>query len=171
MKGKFVFIVSALLALGIVLILGYEDNEIKTTPSHRTSSVQGFRITNKEGNKTQWELTANKAEFQEGEKEILLKDITLKLQHNNEIILTGSSGIYNIQNSNLAVNKPVEVNMDFYKLTTDSLLWNGSEELITTKDDIKLIGKTFLIEGSGLSATMGEQKVRVLSDVKAQFYR
>ncbi|HCC68703.1 MAG TPA: hypothetical protein DEP99_02325, partial [Nitrospiraceae bacterium] len=109
--------------------------------------------------------------FQEGEKEILLKDITLKLHHDNEIILTGSSGIYNVQNNTLAVNKPVEVSMNFYKLTTDSLLWNGSEELITTTDNVKLIGKTFLIEGRGLSATIGEQKVRVLSDVKAQFYR
>ncbi len=67
--------------------------------------------------------------------------------------------------------RPVVVDMDGNRLTTDSLTWNSDNGLISTRDAIKFEGKNFLIEGTGLIAKTQNQQVKILDNVKGTFYR
>lgn len=171
MKGKFLLALSIVLALGILIILNYRENGVKTHTSYRVSSIQGFHLARKDGDKLKWELTAKSSVFPEGKKEILLKDLTVKIYHNPNVTLTGGEGNYNIDEKNLVINKPVEIIIDNSRLTTDSLTWHGEEEIITTPDSVRLVGKNFLMEGKGLTVKVRDQQVKILKDVKGIFYR
>jgi LPS export ABC transporter protein LptC len=170
MTSKFFVVLLTILAVGLLIVLSYRGNGIKTYPSYKTSSMRGFHLTYKDGNKIKWELISENATFPEGNREVILKDLTMKI-HEYKIALTGGSGTYNIQDKNLIINRPIKIDIDGNKLTTDSLTWNGDEELISTKDAIKFEGKNFLIEGIGLIAKTENQQIKILENVKGIFYR
>lgn len=170
MKGKLFLVLLTLLVVGILVILSYRENGVKTFPSYKTSSMRGFHLTHKENDEVKWELVADKATFPEGNTKIILKDLTMKIYQERELTLRGGSGIYYIKNKNLVINKPIEVDMEEARLTTDSLIWNSEKGEITTDDSIKFEGKNFLIEGSGLTVKIKNQQIRVLKNVKGIFY-
>ncbi len=171
MKEKAFFVLSVILALWVLIILNYKENNLKILPSYRTSSMQGLHLIHKEDNRVKWELTAQDATFPEGNKEIILNSLELKINHNPRIYLTGGNGIYRIEGGNLTINKPIELNMTDTKFTTDTLTWNSENGLITTQDSVKFTGKNFLIEGTGLAVKINRQKVEILKNVKGTFYR
>ncbi len=170
MKSKFLVVLLSILAIAMLIVLGYKENGIKPYPSYKTSSMRGFHLTYKDGDKIKWELMSENATFPEGNKEVVLKDLTMRI-HEYKIALTGGSGIYNVQEKNLTINKPIEIVIDGNKLTTDSLTWESDKGLISTKDPIKFEGKNFLIQGTGLIAKTQNQQIKILDNVKGTFYR
>ncbi len=171
MKQRSLLVLSIIiLALGITIILSYKEQGVNMQTLYRTSSMQGVHLTHKDGDKIKWELTAESATFPEGKKEILLYDLTMKIHHNPNIIITGGKGNYNIEGRSLIVSKPVETTIKDSRLTTDSLTWHGEEEVVTSEDNVRLTGKKFSIEGKGLTVMLRDQTVRISSDVKGIFY-
>ncbi len=130
-----------------------------------------LHLTNREDNKVHWELLAENAIFPIDKKEIVLKSIGLTINNSPKIYLTSDSGIYEVDSGNVKLNEPVEIKMKDTKFTTDSLNWNSSDEIISTKDPVKFLGSNFLIEGIGLTAKVTHQKVKIQKNVKAIFYR
>src|SRR3989304_645146 len=122
MRSKFFVVLLTILAVGILIVLSYRENGIKTYPSYKTSSMRGLHLTHKDGNK--------------------------------------------IKDKNLIINRPIKIDIDGNKLTTDSLMWNGDKELISTKDAIRFEGKNFIIEGIGLIAKTENQQIKILENVK-----
>ncbi len=170
-KGKFIWILSAILVIIILAILSYNENAVRISPSFQTSSMENMYLKHKEGGHVKWELSSNRAILPEGKKSVHLDTIALKINHVPEIHLTSGSGIYDIENENVILNKSVELNMKDAKFTTETLHWNSKAELINTDDDVKFIGSNFLITGSGLTAKVEKEKVRIIKDVKAIYYR
>lgn len=170
MKNTLVVILLTVLAIGILITISYKENDMRTLPAYKTSSIRGFHLTHKEGDKIKWELISDNATFPEGSKEIILNDLTMKVHQEYEIALKGGSGVYNIRDKNLIINKPIEINIGEAVLTTDSLTWNGEKGLISTDEPIKFKGKNFIIEGTGLSATTQTQQIKILENVKGIFY-
>jgi LPS export ABC transporter protein LptC len=169
-RGKLFLILLGALTIGTLVVLSYKENGVKTYPSYKTSSMRGFRLTHREEDKIKWELLSEKAIFPEGKKEVILKDLTMRIHQEYEIALRGGSGVYDIQRNNLIINRPVEIAIEEAKLTTDSLTWDGKEGLITTQNNITFAGRNFLIEGTGLTAKIKDQQIRILKDVKGTFY-
>ena len=134
------------------------------------SSMNNIHMISKEGNSLKWELSAEKAIFPKGNSEILLNTLGLRIEHTPEIYLTSKSGIYKVENGNMILNSPVELNVKDVKFKTAGIQWNNREETLTTNNDVEFIGQTFNIVGKGLRANTKEQKVRILKDVKAIFY-
>lgn len=132
--------------------------------------MQDLHLTNKEDSAVKWELSAREAIFPIGGKEIFLKSLDLKINRTPVIYLASGAGVYEIEKGYVTLDKSVEMNVKDTKFTTNSLKWNSAEELITTDDDVKFTGKNFLIEGTGLTAAVSQQKVRILKNVKAVFY-
>jgi LPS export ABC transporter protein LptC len=170
MRGKFFLILLTGLAIIILVVLSYREDGVKTYPSYKMSSMRGFRLIHKENDEIKWELTAEKATFPRGEKEVLLNDLFMKVHHDRELALKGGSGVYNIREKTLVINKPIEIDIEGAKLTTDSLVWNGKKGLLTSREPIKFSEKNFLIEGTGLTANVKDQRIRIMKDVKGIFY-
>jgi LPS export ABC transporter protein LptC len=170
MRGKFFLVLLILLAIAVLAVLNYRENGVKTAPSYKVSSMHGFRLTHKEKDEIKWELMADKAIFPKGNQEVHLEALTMKVHHEQEVALKGGSGVYNIKKKTLIVNKPIEINIEGARLTTDSLTWNGRKGLLMTQDPIQFQDEKFLIEGTGLSANVKDQRIRILNDVKGTFY-
>lgn len=171
MKNKVLALVLTVLVTAILILISHKENGIKTYPVYKTSSMRGFHVTHKKGNEIKWELASENATFPEGNKSIILRNLLMRIHDTYDIILTGGSGIYQIRDKNLTINKPIEIDIEGDKLTTDSLTWNGEKELITTQDMITFKGKNFSIEGTGLVAKVRNQQIQILDNVTGIFYR
>jgi len=168
-KLLLVFLITGLIIE--LIILSYSENGIKLDLAYKASYIQDFHLTYKDGDKMRWELVSEKAIFPKEGKEVILKGLTMLIHNKDKITLTGGSGIYNIQNENLVVGSPVEIDIRGTKLITDSLTWDVRGELITTSDAVRFRGGNFLIEGKGLTASIKDQRIKILGDVKSTFYR
>jgi LPS export ABC transporter protein LptC len=133
--------------------------------------MDNLHLTQTDDNKVHWELLAENAIFPIDKKEVILKSIGLTINNSPNIYLTSDSGIYEVDSGNVTLNEPVEISIKDTKFTTDSLNWNSSNEIISTKDPVKFLGSNFLIEGIGLSANVTHEKVKIQKNVKAIFYR
>ncbi|MBI4850154.1 MAG: LPS export ABC transporter periplasmic protein LptC [Nitrospirae bacterium] len=167
---RFVWVLSLFLVAGCFILSSYyKDQRIKIQPSFHTSTMHDLHLAHRENDEVKWELSATEAVFPIGGEEVFLKSLGLKINQPSGIYLESASAIYEIEGRNVTLNKPVELNMKDAKFTTDSLKWNSVNGLITTEDDVKLIGKNFVIEGTGLSAKTEQQYIRILKNVKAVF--
>jgi LPS export ABC transporter protein LptC len=170
-KKNYIVILSVFLAIVIFFILSYYKEEgIKLQTSFQTSSMKNLHLTHREGNQITWELSAVEAEFPVDTKEILLKSMGVRINQTPEINLKGESGIYAFESGEVFIGKSVELNIKDTTFTSNTLKWDSTKELITTEDDVRFSGNNFLIEGTGLSGSIKQQKVRILKNVKATFY-
>ena len=171
LKRNYFGILIVFLAIStFILISYYKEQGLTIQPTYQTSSMQGLHLTHRENDDIKWELSANEAIFPMGEKEISLKSIGLKINQSPEIYLTSATGIYETEKGNIILKKSVEMNIKDTKFTTNTLKWDSASELLTTEDNVKFSGKNFLIEGTGLAATVKNQKIQILKNVKATFY-
>lgn len=169
-RTRVFWILSIFLIIGILILLNFSEDNVRISPSYQTSSMKELHLTHKNNNAVQWELSAAKAIIPEGEKEIFLKSLSLRINKSPQILLTSSTGTYKIEKGSVTLDNPVELSMEDKKFLTSSLTWNEKDELITTEAPITFRGKNFLIEGTGLTAHVKKQKVKVTKHVKATFY-
>lgn len=170
MKAKFFFFFSLLLALGVLFVVGHKDTDVTVNPLYKTSSMDGLHITHKEGSTIKWELNAADAVLASGNEQVIVKSLDLKIYDDPVIYLTGGSGIYSVEGGDLAINGLVKINVNDVQFATDSIMWSGKDELLSTRDSVRFTGNKFLIEGKGLSAKIKDQKMKILDNVKGTFY-
>jgi LPS export ABC transporter protein LptC len=133
--------------------------------------MDSLHLKHREKNNVKWELTSEKAILPVEKKEIHLQSLSLKINQSPAIYLTSGSGIYEIERGDVTLHNAVELKVKDSMFLTDTIKWHSRDEAIRTDDDVKFTGGNFLITGSGLAAKVKQQKVRILKDVKATFYR
>lgn len=170
-KPKHVVSLSVFLAVSVLILISYYKNQTVTIlPSFQTSSMKDLHITHKEADRIKWELSAKEAIFPTGGKEIFLNSIGLNIKQSPEIYLKSGNGTYEIDKGDIMLSASVEMNINSTQFTANSVKWNNASEVLTSDDKVKFSGEHFLVEGTGLSATLKQQKVRILKNVKATFY-
>lgn len=170
-KTRLPLILSVLLVIGTLVLLNFDGKNVIISPSYQTSSMKDLFLTHKENGVIKWELSAEKALMPVGNKEIYLNNLKLKINQQTNIFLTSGSGIYEVEEENITLNKPVELIMRDAIFKTNTIKWNSADEFITTDDAVQFIGNKFRIVGKGLTAQLGIEQVRIINDVKAIFYR
>jgi LPS export ABC transporter protein LptC len=170
-KGRFLWISSAALVIGALLILSYNKHDVNIRPSFKTSSMKNLHWIQKENDKIQWELSAKNAVLPVVKKEIFLESIGLKVNQSPEIYLTSGKGMYDVEKGDITLKDTVEINIKNAKFITDTLKWNSTKRIIATNDAVQLKGTKFLIKGTGLTSRVDDQKIKVRSNVKAIYYR
>jgi len=170
LKKNIIVVLSVILAIGIFFILSYYKGQgIKLQPSFQTSSMQNLHLIHREDNQVRWELSAREAIFPVGAKEVLLTSPGIRINRMPEIYLTGGSGVYEVEKGEVSLGDSVELNIKDTTFSANTLKWDSTKELVTTEDEVRFIGKNFLIEGTGLSASVKNKKVQILKNVKATF--
>lgn len=169
-KKKMILIIACLLVIATLITLNYSGNSLKIKPSYRMSSMHLIQMVKKEGDTVKWELSAEKAMLPEGNSVIHLDSLGLVIKNTPEIYLTSGSGRYMVEDGDIKLNAPVELNIKDAVFKTGEMDWDSAGETLTTDNDVEFIGRTFNIVGKGLVARTKEQKVRILKDVKAIFY-
>jgi len=154
----------------ILVLYGYREDDLKITPSYKSSSMHGLHLIHKTGDKIKWELKAEGATMPENEDEIIINSLQLRIYNDYGVNLSAGSGSYKIDDKVLTINSPVEIDIKNARLMTDSLTWDGQNGLIRTDKMITFKGDNFYIEGTGLEVKIKEERVRILKDVKGTFY-
>ena len=170
-KKNYLGVLILIIAISALIFISYyKEQGVIIQPTYQTSSMQDLHLTHRENDKIKWELTAREAIFPSGKKEIILKILGLKINQSPEIYVTSSNGTYETEKGDIVLNESVEMNIKDAKFTTNTLKWDSTRELLTSDDNVKFSGSDFLIEGTGLSATVTQQKIKILKNVKATFY-
>lgn len=133
------------------------------------SFIDGLTILHKKDGAPFWMLTARKADFQEGEKMVELNDITMML-HKNSMVFYTDKGTYDLSNQNFATEGEIRAKAKDYTIKVDSIDYEASSGEFKTEGRIQVEGKKFKADGRGMKVD-SEQKVRILKDVKATFYK
>jgi LPS export ABC transporter protein LptC len=169
-KNRLFWMLSFILAISILFILTYRGQNVYINPSFQESSMKSLHLINKRDNEIRWELSAPKATIPEDKKRIFLQSPSLIINNSPEIHVTSGNGIYEIEKDNVTLSTPVKINIKDAIFETDSLTWNSKDELISTDDPVQVKGNNYIINGTGLTAQVTQQKVRILNNVKAIFY-
>ncbi len=169
-KNRLFWMLSFVLAISILFILHYREQNVNINPSFRESSMKYLHLINKSGNEIRWELSATKATIPEDKKKILLQSPSLRINNTPEIHLTSGNGIYEVAKDNVTLSRPVEIKIKDAIFETDTLTWDSKVELISTEAPVQVKGNNYIINGTGLTAQVTQQKVRILNNVKAIFY-
>jgi LPS export ABC transporter protein LptC len=167
---RIIFSLFAIVILVVLILTGYREDEVRISPSYKSSSMHGLYLTHKAGNEVKWELKAEDAIFPEGATEITIKSLELQIYDDHRIRLFAGTGTYNIDTKTLTINRPVRINIRDATLLTDRLTWDGQRGLIKTDEEITFSGRNFHIQGRGLEAEIRQERIRILNNVKGIFY-
>lgn len=169
MKNKILLILSLLLLSFVFLFFGNNKGLEKDLLLKGGSFIEGLKIIHKKNGTSMWTLNASRADIIEGSDRVKLNDVVLMVE-NKDMTIYSPEGFYNMESRDLTLNGKIKAVSKEYTIITESVEWNQSKGEIKTKEDVKIESKKFNVEGSGMEAD-SEQKVRILKNVKATFYR
>jgi len=133
------------------------------------SFIEGLKILHQKNGITVWTLSARKADFVEGEDKAELADISMVIRKNG-MVLHADKGVYDLSAQSFTTDGEIRAETKDYTITADSMDYEASSGEIETKGRVKVESKKFSVEGRGMK-TDAEQKVRILNDVSATFYK
>ncbi len=169
MKRKSLLILPLLSLLALFLFLGYNRELDKALLLKGGSFIEGLKIVHKKNGTSMWTLNASRADIIEGSDRVKLNDVVLTVE-NKGMTIYSPEGFYDMGSRDLTLNGKIKAVSKGYTIMTESVEWNQSKGEIKTKEDVKIESKKFNVEGVGMEAD-SEQKVRILKNVKATFYR
>ncbi|OGW38500.1 MAG: LPS export ABC transporter periplasmic protein LptC [Nitrospirae bacterium RBG_13_39_12] len=159
-----------ILFLSILFIILRNDREINVNLQFKGNSfIENLKILQKKNGITTWTLNARKADFIEGEDKAELSDISMVIQK-NDVVLHVDKGVYNLSNQSFSTDSVVNAEAKDFTIISDSIDYDISSGKIKTEGRVEFENKKFKIEGKGMKAD-ASQKVDILDDVKATFYK
>lgn len=168
MKRKLLFAGSIFFLL-TVLFFSTEKEAEKDILLAKNSFIDGLKVINKKDGNKVWTLSAERADIIESEDKAMLTNVSMTIEDKG-MTIQAPDGVYDLAQRDLLLNGQITAITKDYTITADSVKWSQSREEIITKGNVRIEGKKFKVEGSGLEAD-SEQKMRILKDVKATFYR
>lgn len=153
----------------LFVILRSERELSKDFQIKGSSFFEGLKILQKKDANIVWTLLAKRADFIEGENMVKLSDITMTIQKNG-VVFYAEKGVYNLSNKNFTAQGPIRAKATDYTIIADSIDYDDSSGNFKTEGFIAVEGKKFKVDGKGMRVD-SEQKVRILKDVKATFYK
>ncbi len=169
MKKKLSFVFPLLFLLALLLFFGNNREVEKNLLLRGNSFIEGLRIVHKRDGNNVWILNAKRADIIESEDKAKLNDIVMTIENKGMTIYAGS-GLYDMSTRNLTLDGKITADAKDYAIVCDSAEWNNSTGEVKTTGNVRFESKKFNVEGSGMEANT-DQKVRILKNVKATFYR
>ncbi len=167
---KILMIGLSILLSGMLFMMLRNGREISGDLQLKGNSfIEGLRILQKKRGAAVWTLNAEKADFLEGEDKAELTKISMFIQKNG-MVLYADKGVYNLLDQDFTTGSLVKAEGRDFVITADSIDYETSSGKIKTEGHVEVKSKKFKVEGKGMRADE-EQKVSILNDVKATFYK
>ncbi|MEC4676414.1 MAG: LPS export ABC transporter periplasmic protein LptC, partial [Nitrospirota bacterium] len=132
------------------------------------SFIEGLKIVNKKDGNMDWVLTAKRADITEKGENVRLSAIEMTLADNG-ITIYADNGVYHPDSKNLTVDGRVTARMDDVSITTEDIELDSRAGIIKTENPVIVRGNNFSLRGRGIEIRNADQRVRILSNVKATF--
>ena len=168
MMFRFSFVFIILLVLQLNSIATHTFAQIKS-PQESAQEMNNFSLTGiSEKGRKNWDITGKSADI--GSDVIKLNDIVSNFYGENENVkLTAAKGDFNRQQGYLHLEKDVVVTTSSgTKMTTDTLVWDRKEQLVSTKDPVNIERQDMVITAQGAKGYSDLNKVDLEKDVQMQ---
>jgi len=170
MRKRIVFFALILLSSALFLYLRSEKAARLDVQFKGDSFFEGLKIVNNKNGTTAWVLTAKRADLSKDGREALLNDVEMNMASRG-ITVYAERGLYNMDTKQISVEGVIKARNKNYEVTTSQATINSDKGWIETSGDVRIEGKKFNVEGTGMKADNNEQTVRILNNVKATFNR
>ncbi len=144
------------------------DATVSSPPLKSGSLLELFRIVQKEGDSSKWELLAKQADLGKNMKTAELESLRLNIYKPSGLIVSAKQGLYDFSTRNMEFLGDVAIKGKSWSLTTQKADWNDSDGFITSAEPISMEGKTFNLRGIGLHVDVKTQIART-SEVTCTF--
>jgi LPS export ABC transporter protein LptC len=117
-----------------------------------------------------WEINADNAKYVKNENLVIFDRIRVKLvmSGGRTLVMTGDKGKSNTETKDMEISGNVEITSDKGdRLTTDILRYSGAQQRIYTDSAVKMENSRMQVKGVGLSFSLEDKDVALLSKVKA----
>ncbi|MCE5194202.1 MAG: LPS export ABC transporter periplasmic protein LptC [Nitrospiraceae bacterium] len=168
MKRKFLFLLFLIFSVAVFLITRENRELEKDFRLKGDSFIEGLKIVQKKNGNNIWVLNAKRADIVEKENKAMLSNIEILITE-KEMKIRAADGLYDMSGKKFTLLGNIIADTKDYTIIANTAEWTSNGE-IKTKGDVKIEGRRFTIQGVGIEANSG-QKVRILKDVKAVFYR
>ena len=170
MKKKVIFLLLIVISSGVFFYNLSEKAAKLSVQMTGDSFFEGVKIVNKKDGVTDWILTAKRADLSRDGKEALLNGVEMQLEKNG-VTVEAEKGLYDMETKKISVDGVITARNKNYVMTTSEARIDSDAGTLETEREVKIEGKKFSLEGKGMIADNGEQKVRILNNVKATFNR
>lgn len=182
-RAKFfiAFSITGLIAASILFLMDKPGLKRPPAPSKEVKmdqaevSIDGFRFSNTDNEKGNWDLTARKADVRKDTGIASLKDLQAIFNGNDGTVLTlkADSGTFDTNSKDvklLSKDKDIKITSSSgYEMFAKNLRWDNDKKELSTDDVVKLSGRNIKIEGRGLVARSDLQEVKITNGVKTVF--
>ena len=134
--------------------------------------VRNVRLTEVGDSGMKWEIMADTARYQKKESLVFLEKLNIKLvtKEGRTFLMTGDRGRLNTESRDMEIEGNVNVSSDNGdRFKTDHLRYLNAGKLIETEGSVVMENKRIRVSGVGMTISLEEKKVALLSQVRATF--
>lgn len=134
--------------------------------------VRNIRLTEVGDSGMKWEIMADTARYQKKENLAFLEKLTIKLvtKEGRTFAMKGDRGQLNTESRDMEIEGNVDIVSDNGdRFRTDYLRYSNAGKLIETEGPVVMENKRIRVSGVGMTISLEEKKVAVLSQVRASF--
>lgn len=166
-KVWFPALILALFSL-FFLIVRADKETLPTVAQNSESYIEGLRIVQKKNGKTDWIVTAKRADIIGNGDKADLFDVEVRVEDKG-ITVSAEKGLYDMTGKKLEIKGPVTARDSAYTITSRDVEFDNATGVLKTDKDVRMEGKKFTLTGTGLLADNKEQKIRILGNVTATY--
>jgi LPS export ABC transporter protein LptC len=175
-RALIIAVVLAIVISAAAVIMIMESRESSKSPLIRIMSdnvdlqVKNINYTDVGDSGLKWEIKADTAKYVKSENLAMFDQVRVKLvmEDGRAFIMTGDKAKLHTDTKDMEISGNVKIVSDKGdNLTTDILKYSGSERRIYTEANVRMENNRMQVRGVGMSISLDDKDVAVLSRVKA----
>lgn len=175
-KTKIVLILLILIVAGILVsvfvdyrkVLDKVDVSFLPEKTGATLSMKRLRQTATRDGIKEWSLDAGSAQFVDGKKEAILKDLSVTFypKDGEPVFVTADEGVLKIDSNDIEASGNVVLKRKGYRLDTDSILYEHSRRMIHARRPVKITAEAFSLAADAMSFELDTKKSQFRGNVR-----
>lgn len=166
-RGK----IAVIVVLGLVALIIFSpamNKKQAARPAAPEAELTGVRVLRHEAGALVWELLTPKAVLSESGAAVKMQGVIVKLPGQGMEVSAGQ-GVFSFNDSSFQLSDNVNAQGNGLKFASAELNLQEGGKRIYSSSEVVLDGPSYRISGRGLEVR--DQKIRLLEDVHAEFYR
>jgi LPS export ABC transporter protein LptC len=171
----FIIIASLALVIAIALRLSRDHqsaaNDLDALPEHIDISLQGIHFNEIKDGVKQWELIADRADYDRKADLTRLRDVRMVIAGDSKsgtVTLTADRAVYHNASRNVELAGHVlAVSSRGVRFSTDAATYLAADQKIVTDERVMIREPRLTVTGKGMVLLVKEQQATVLDDVEA----
>jgi len=175
-KTKIVLIAFILIVAGILVsvfvnyrkVLDKVDTSFLPENTGATLSMKRLRQTATRDGIKEWSLDAGSAQFVDGKKQAVLKDLSVTFypKDGQPVFVTADEGILKIDSNDIEASGNVVVKREGYRLDTDSIQYEHRHRVIHARRPVKITAEAFDLAADAMSFELDTKKTELRGNVR-----